>query len=242
MACYNGPVTHEAPLELWLLRPCWGMASGSPFCVKLDAWLRMAGLPFEVRVLEGLPKSANGKAPYVVLPDGRTIADSAVIMETLAHERGLTLDEGLDDDQRALATAVTRMLEDHFYWVIAWDRWVPAEHWALTREAYFGAMPIPLRWLVPPIARRGMKRSLDGQGFGRMTDALILERADRDLEALSRLLGDEEHLLGRPSSLDATVFAFVTAASDPPFDGPLQRLVARRDNLVAFCDRVRARR
>ncbi|MDX1406576.1 MAG: Tom37 metaxin N-terminal-like domain-containing protein, partial [Saprospiraceae bacterium] len=49
--------------------------------------------------------------------------------------------------QRAIATAVTRMLEDHLYWAITWDRWMLDEHWALTRRAYFGWMPAPLRWL-----------------------------------------------------------------------------------------------
>lgn len=201
----------------------------------------MAGLSYESRVLRSLPRSSTGKIPYVDLPDGRLVADSGVIIDLLTAERAIELDAGLDVPARALATAVTRLLEDHFYWAIAWDRWVPPRHWAQTRVAYFGGLPGPLRWLVPPLARRGVLRALHGQGFGRMTDAAIVARVERDLAALSGLLGDREHLLGRPASVDATLYAFLACAVRPPFAGPLQRATERHPNLVAYCDRFARR-
>lgn len=234
-------MAEAAPILLWGTPPCWGLPSTSPFCVKLESWLRMAGLPYEARVLRGLPRSPTGKVPYVELEGGRIVADSGVIIDTLTAERGVTLDAGLSARERALATAVTRLLEDHFYWAIAWDRWIPPTHWAKTRVAYFGALPGPLRWLVPPLARRGVRRAFHGQGFGRMDEAAILSRAARDLEALAGLLGEQEHLLGRPSSVDATIHAFVASALRPPFDGPLQRATARHASLTAFCERFEQR-
>ncbi len=231
----------SAPIVLWQSPPCWGMGSTSPFCVKLESWLRMTGLAYEARVLNGLPRSSTRKIPYVELPEGRLIADSSEIIDTLTIERNVTLDAGLDGRARGLAVAVTRLLEDHFYWAIAWDRWIPKAHWEKTRVAYFGALPGPLRWLVPPLARRSVRRALHAQGFGRMTEAMILDRAARDLSAVAALLGEQEHLLGRPASIDATLHAFVAAALRPPFRGPLQRAVQRHANLAAFCDRFERR-
>lgn len=231
----------EPPIVLWQSRPCWGMPSTSPFCIKLEAWLRMAGLPYEPRVLGGLPRSATRKIPYVELPDGRLLCDSGAIMATLGAERGVTLDDGLSERQQALCVAITRMLEDHLYWAVAWDRWVPAERWAITRVAYFGGLPAPLRWLAPPVARRGVLRALHGQGFGRMREDEIMARAARDLGALASLLEGPAHVLGRPSSVDATVYAFVLAALRPPWDGPLQRAAASHPPLVAFCERFEQR-
>lgn len=230
-----------APIILWQTPTCWGLPSTSPFCIKLEAWLRMAGLPYEARVLQGLPRSSTRKIPYVELAGGELVADSGAIIERLTTERGVSLDEGLTARERALATAVTRMLEDHLYWAIAWDRWVPRERWAVTREAYFGGLPGPLRWLVPPLARRGVLRALHGQGFGRLGEAEIMARAARDLAALADLLGEAEHPLGRPSSLDATVYAFVVSAGRPPWGGPLQQAVARQPGLTAFCERFEQR-
>jgi glutathione S-transferase len=234
-------MAEPAPISLWQSPPCWGLPSTSPFCIKLEAWLRMAGLPYEARVLEGLPRSSNRKIPYVELPDGRLLCDSGVIIETLAAERGVEVDAGLSEQERAVCTAVTRLLEDHFYWALAWDRWIPPAHWAKTRVAYFGMLPGPLRWLVPPLARRSVRRAFHGQGFGRMPPAEIMARAERDLEALAGLLGAREHLVGRPASIDATMYAFLVSALRSPFDGPLQRAVARHGTLTAFCERFEQR-
>jgi glutathione S-transferase len=234
-------MTEPGKIALWQPPPCWDMPSTSPFCIKLESWLRMAGLPYEVRALQGLPRSPTRKIPYVELPDGRLLADSGAIIDTLTAERGVTLDEGLSEQQRGLANAVTRMLEDHFYWALVWDRWMVPAHWAKTRVVYFGRLAPPLRWLVPAMVNRFVRRSLDGQGFGRIGEAAILARAERDLAALEGLLGDEEHLLGRPATVDATIHAFLVSALRPPFDGPLQRMVARHAALTTFCERFEAR-
>ena len=92
---------------------------------------------------------ARGTLPLALGKDltGRPyVADLA---RDIAEERGVTLDEGLSARQRGLANAVTRMLEDHFYWALVWDRWMVPAHWAKTRVVYFGRLPPPLRWLVP---------------------------------------------------------------------------------------------
>jgi len=48
-------------------------------------------------------------------------------------------------------------------------------------------------------------------------------------------------LLGRPATVDATIHAFLVCALRPPFDGPLQRAVARHAVLTTFCERFEAR-
>lgn len=223
------------------MAPALGLPSASPFCIKLETWLKMAELPYEVRVVQGPPRSSNGKVPWVELGDGRRLADSGAIMATLAQERSVSLDAGLDERSRALAVAITRVLEDHLYWAVVCDRWRVSSHWAQTRVAYFGAQPVPLRWLVPAVARRGVLRALHGQGFGRLDDDAVIARARHDLGALAELLDDQEHWLGRPSSLDATAYAFLASAASPPFDGPLQRAVAQHSNLIAFIERMQQR-
>ncbi|MBC7396619.1 MAG: hypothetical protein H7333_04175 [Bdellovibrionales bacterium] len=50
----------------------------SPFCVKLETYLRMAKLEYKIK--SGLPnKSPNGRIPYVNL-DGKLIGDSGIII------------------------------------------------------------------------------------------------------------------------------------------------------------------
>lgn len=231
-------VSNEPALVLWQTVPCWGTSSTSPFCIKLETWLRMAGVPYEAKVLSRPPRSTTGKVPYIERPDGSLLADSGAIIDALTVEHDVDLDDHLDARSRALHVAITRMLEDHLYWAIAWDRWAIDEHWPQTRTAYFGALPWPLSVLVPAMLRRSVRKSLHGQGFGRMTTDAIFERARRDLGALAELVGDDTAVLDQRSSLDATAYAFLVAALRPPWNGPLQRAVAAHPNLVAYCEAI----
>ncbi|MCA9717147.1 MAG: glutathione S-transferase family protein [Myxococcales bacterium] len=228
-------------LILWQTPACWGAPSTSPFSIKLETWLRMAELPYEARSLTRPPRSSTGKIPYIERADGSLLADSGVIIDALTRERGVTLDDGLTPRQRALATAITRTLEDHFYWSLAWDRIAVDAHWRVTRAAYFVGLPWPLPTIAPPVLRRGMLRALHGQGFGRMPEAEIMDRVRRDLDALVELIDGPDGVLGRPSSVDATVYGFLLAARCPPWDGPLQRAVNERPALTGFCDAVARR-
>ena len=44
----------------------------------------------------------------------------------------------------------------------------------------------------------------------------------------------------QPRTIDATVYAFATSVIHAPIDGPIRDAAAGRENLVAYCDRVRA--
>ncbi len=42
----------KAPLIMWgLAAGCFGLPSASPFCMKLESWLRMKGVPYELRAV-----------------------------------------------------------------------------------------------------------------------------------------------------------------------------------------------
>ena len=48
-----------------------------------------------------------------------------------------------------------------------YTRWIEPQGWAKTKAAFFADLPGLLRWLVPPMARRGMAKELHGHGMGR---------------------------------------------------------------------------
>jgi len=219
----------------------WGMPNLSPFCMKVETWLRLAGLPYEVVVTPAPFKAPLGKLP-VVTDGGRPIPDSHTILEELARSHGVKLDDGLAPAQRATALAFTRLCSEHLYWAIVYARWGDAGGWAKIQPVFFGFLPGPVRWLVAALARRGTLKQLHGHGLGRHPPEEILRRGALDLEAISDFLGGKPFMLGdRPTSLDATVYAFVANVLDVPIDGPLKRAAAGRANLVEYCRRMRAR-
>ena len=221
--------------------PALGLPNASPFCMKLETWLRMAGLPFELVNDGNVFKAPKGKLPWI--EDGpRRLADTQFIIEYLKQTYGDPFDGDLTPLLRAQAVAFQRLFEENLYWALVHSRWIAADGWAKTREAFFGALPWPLRWIVPPLARRGIRAELRGHGMGRHDEEQIHAIGCRDLSAVSDFLGDKPYLLGdAPSSLDATAYAFLANVLWAPVDSPLRRHAVGLPNLEAYCRRMKAR-
>jgi glutathione S-transferase len=62
--------------------PAFGLPNASPFCMKLETYLRMAGLPFDLVNDGNVMNAPMGKLPYIE-DDGRVVADTQVIIEYL---------------------------------------------------------------------------------------------------------------------------------------------------------------
>jgi glutathione S-transferase len=228
-------------ITLHQFEPALGLPNASPFCMKLETYLRMAGLPYQapcasMRTLTGAPK---GKLPYIE-DRGQRIADSSFVIDYLKATYGDPLDAWLSAEQRATALAFQRLLEEHLYWAVVYTRWIDAAGWELTRPAFFGKMPPPLRWFVPPIARRGMRNELKGHGMGRHTATEIHHLAQKDITAIADLLADKPYVMGEaPCSLDACLYAFMANLVWVPLDSPLKLHALRYPNLSAYCERMR---
>ena len=77
----------------------WGTPSLSPFCTKLQCWLRMAEIPYEVAAAPGMLRAPRGKVPFIEL-DGAFLADSQAIVARLAATHGDPLDGWLPPVRR----------------------------------------------------------------------------------------------------------------------------------------------
>lgn len=221
--------------------PAFGLPNASPFCLKLELYLCMTGVPYRNRYTLELHKAPKGKLPWID-DDGTVVADSGLIIDYLKGKYGDTLDHALTPVQRATALAITRMLEEHLYWTVLHDRWVSAAGWDLTRPAFFGAMPWPLRVIVPIVARRGIRAELRGHGMGRHAPQQIHALGIADVDALAALLGEQEYFLGpQATSVDAVAAAFLANILMVPLETPIKRAAAAHSNLVAYCRRMAQR-
>lgn len=230
-------------ITLYQFAPAWGLPNASPFCMKLETYLRMTGLPYTVAIpaLRDLQRAPKGKLPFIE-DDGVRIGDSTFIIEHLKARYGDPLDAPLSAAERATALAFQRLLEENLYWAMVYSRWMDAQAWPLTREAFFGALPAPLRWLVPGLARRGMRAQLRGHGMGRHSASEIEAIARRDIVALSDFLADKAFFMGaQPSSLDAVAYAFVANLLESPAPSALTSWARQHANLVAYGQRMKDR-
>ena len=230
-------------IRFYQYEPALGLPNASPFCMKLETYLRMAQLPFVAPAisLREIGKAPKGKLPYVC--DGSTVlADSTLIIDYLKTTYGDPLDAWLSAEQRAVALAFQRLLEENLYWALLHSRWVEPQGWAMTKEAFFGTLPRPLKWIIPLLARRAMRQQLHGHGMGRHSAQEIHAIGQRDITALADFLWHKPYFMGdEPCSLDATAYAFLANLVWVPMDSALTQHAERYPQLEVYCRRMRSR-
>lgn len=220
--------------------PAFGLPNASPFCMKLETYLRMAGLAYDVETVLR-PASSTGKAPYVVV-DGEKITDSGRIIARLEAAHGHPVDGRLTLAQRAESLAFQRMMEEHLYWVLVYARWIaapPAE-----RAAFLAGLGVP-RALAPLAAWAGgrrCRRALYHHGLGRHAPEAIWQMGVGDLQALAYWLGSRPFGFGEtPTVFDACLFAFVGNIARMPWSNPLAAAALKHRTLTDHSARMLAR-
>lgn len=228
-------------VTLYQLDGDWGTSSVSPFCIKLEAYLRMAEVPFSIAF--GDPrKAARGKVPWLDI-DGLVVEDSQRAISALEERKlGRPLDARLTASERARGHALRRMFECGTYFAVAALRWQREDGWATYKPYFMSRVPTPLNALIVPIIRRGMLKTLHAQGTGRYTDAEVDSALVEDFAAFSDALGDRPFLFGdEPTSFDAVAYGFTAALLGFPVESRAKREVAALPNVVSFRERVEAR-
>lgn len=213
------------------------LSSFSPYAVKLAHWLRMANVPHTLLSPFPTPPGPTGKIPFVEF-NGKTIGDSCHIVDRLESAFGKDLDEWLSPSKKATALAVQRMVEEHVYFIEVYYRWQSDDYWRTSERIYAEGLPIWYRYLIRYIGRPIVIAQVKGQGIGRMTEEMIARRAQKDVEAISNILGEEKFLMGdKPCTADASVFGFLHCILDCGIETPLVGMVREHKNLVEYVDR-----
>jgi len=227
-------IVHQLP-------PAWGLPSISPFCLKLDAYLRIAELPFQT-IVDATPfRGPKGKLPWIE-HEGKKLGDSGFIIEYLGRRFGCNPNASLSAAERGVSLALRRLIEENLYWVMVYDRWMVDENWRSFREIVFGGVPAPLRPFIAPIARRGVGRQLKGHGIGLHSRDEIHAVGQRDIGAIADFLGDKPFLMGATATeIDAVAYGLLPNIMNVPIQSPIKDEALKRENLVGYVERFRSR-
>lgn len=212
----------------------------SPFCIKLECFLRMADIPYEVVTLHDPRKAPKGKGPFIE-HNGQQIGDSTLIIDYLKTEYGVNPDDWLSLEQQAVSTAFQGLMEEHLYWCIVYGRWMEADNFKQLKQIFFAVLPRHLRQIVPALIRKDVRKTLWNHGMGRHSREEIYEFGKRDIEAMSDYLGDQPYFMGeRVSTIDGVIYGAIASILHAPFQTPLVSFIARQPTLVQYCDRIQA--
>lgn len=228
-------------LKAYHLPGRWGLPTVSPFCLKLDAFLRMTGIEHKSITASTPFGGPKKKAPWIE-HDGRKIGDSSLIIEYLKETFGVDPDAHLDARQRATTHTIQRLVEENLYWAMVYDRWCRDENWPILKNSVLGDIPAPARALLAPYARRSVKKQLAGHGLGLHSPEDIESIARRDIDALAALLGDAPWFHGEtPSMADATVYSLLANILWVKFESPMKAMIEAHPPLVAMLEAFRER-
>ncbi len=225
-------------IELHQFAPHFGLPNSSPFCMKLEAFLRMADIEYELKEVGDPSKGPNGKAPWIV-DDGETIPDSRLIIKHLNRKHDYPLRKGLGDEELARHHTIIRMLDESTYWVMVYERWIAPENAPIMRDALLGSLPAPMRKLVFKLVQNKVRKSLHGQGTGRLSREEINVLGKEDIDALAHLLGDKPYFGGeKAAEVDATTMAYLAGFIKAPMTAAIVDHIKDKPNLMAYHKRM----
>lgn len=209
--------------------------------MKLETYLRMAGISYEISEFTNPAKAPKGKGPYIT-DDLGEMGDSSLIIDYLTKKHGVTIDADLTPEQKALAHSYQIMVEERLYWVIVYSRWAEDANWPYLKELFFGDIPWPGSMIVPSMVRKSVLKNMNIIGLARHTPDEIYEFGKQDIRALAVQLGDKDYFLGdKPHVIDATVHACIANMMIPQFSGPLLDEINCHENLKDYHQRMTKR-
>jgi len=211
----------------------------SPFCLKVETWLRINNIPYEV-VPSWTMRSKEGLLPFVEL-NGEHIADSQLILFKLSKH--FNKEDKLPKEKLAIARAVDRMIEGSLLFALICYKVV--ENTAKFIHPSVSGVPIPefVTNLAAPFIHGQMKGRLRAQGIYKHDRADILEIQRRDLQALSDILGNYKFVMGdEPTTVDCTVFGNLATCYYLPYDQPMKALLQKEfTNVRDLLERIKTR-
>lgn len=213
-------------------------ASNSPFCLKAMCLLEMAKVDWQPEMVQDFGALPLGKVPVARVGD-TMIPDSHNIQAYL-ESKGADFMPGLSRIEKAATHALTRTVEESLRLGLVHDRWLNEDCWVVMKEAFFGAVPEPMRAQAADEARGHVRAGLMSEGIARFSPNDRQARFDNDLEVIDAKLDGKQFLFGdTPTAADAAVAPVLDMILNLPVATDLRKAVEARPAFAPYVARVR---
>ncbi len=212
----------------------FNLKSLSPFCIKVEFFLKVAKIPYEVVVELNPARGPKGKMPFIVDKEVK-IADSSFILHHLMIDE-LRI---LDPVEEAQAVAFKTMIEEGLYFVLLYSRWIDEKGYKVIQREFIPLFPRFIGRLFLALIRRNLIKEAKAQGVGRHTAEEVYRLGHDQIIALATFLGDKEFFFqNKLTYFDATSFSFLQTILLQPIDSPLKIVVQKQSNLCDYVNRL----
>jgi glutathione S-transferase len=224
-------------IDLYQHTPRFNLPNLCPFCMKVEAFLRIAELPFQIIDEDDLDKTPDGHLPYI-RDNGVVISDAELIIDYLESRLGFHVDGHLDSQKAAIHHAFVRMLEGHLHWALLYSRYLEDHNWETLQRRIFAEVPPPISTFQANRMRKELRDQLHHHGMGKLNRDDVYKKGGKDLAALAVLLGDHPWFGGDyVSRLDLTATAYLANILVPELPSPLADKVREYSNLASYAAR-----
>ncbi|XP_046400020.1 metaxin-1 [Ischnura elegans] len=228
-------------MELDIWGGDWGLPSIDLKCLQILTLAKISRVQLQVNVTNNPFKTPKGILP--VFRCGKVVLDDLQEIAAYFRRNNYNSDFGLSNSECADVFAYTHMLQEKLLPIIQYTWWVDAKNFSeLSRPWYAKALPFPLNFYYPGKYEKEAKLMVEAMfDVDDLTfiESVLLSKAEVCLGALAARLGDAEFFSPNPSSLDATVYAYLAPILNVPFpSSALQNCLKNSNNLVAFVHRM----
>ncbi len=213
--------------------------SPSPFPLKLETFLRIAGVKYENDWKYW--RSSKGKTPWITV-NKKDIADSQLSMEFVRKNMDKDINSHLTPEEAAIARGFQVTLDERFYWCMALDRFVFNQGKNFPDLVDFGMPMFLFKAFIKYNMIPTVKKQAHGHGIGRHTDEEIKKIARDDLKSFANYLGNKPFLMGdTPTEVDCSLFAMLCMVLFTTPDDDFLKIYLEKEhqNLVDYVTRMK---
>uniref|UniRef100_A0A915Q6B8 Thioredoxin-like fold domain-containing protein n=1 Tax=Setaria digitata TaxID=48799 RepID=A0A915Q6B8_9BILA len=176
----------------------------SPFCLKLETWLRMADIQYE-NVCSWRTRSLEGTLPFLE-HNGKEYPDSALAIRDMTRIFSKeSMESHLSDEQKATYRAFEAMAENSLVMTVGYV--LQMEHldevFQQISDDTFGILAPLWKFLLKMIISSKMAKKLKVVALGKHSREEVINIGMDDLKAISSHLGNRHYFAGfKPTKVD----------------------------------------
>lgn len=216
----------------------------SPFCMKVETWLRMSDINYEIPKCSFTLRSKEGTMPFVEF-NGKEYFDSSFILrdvdELIKHT---SLDDHLSAEQKSTSRAFEAMTEKSMA-ISAWFyRMENVEKLLdLFDPKIFGLFGSLFKMIDSKFYASALLKRISGSDIGFHSREDIIKIGSEDLKAISKYLGNKHYFHGfKPTKVDACIFSNLCQIYYAPYTSEHRDLIEKEcKNLVEYIERIKNR-
>ena len=224
-------------IKLYLYPSLFGLEDNNPFGLKVSSFLRINKINHEIINTIDTSDAPRGQLPYIN-DDGVIVSDSNKIIEYVKQKYKLKLDLKLTLRKESQAFLVTRMLDEHLYWVISYSRWQDETNWFQFKSEFLKSFS-GIKGYELDQAKDYNIEKYQLQGIGRYNKNEIYQSGIDDIKSIEVLLGDNDFIFGaEATTVDCTCYSFLSCIYFYQIDTPLKAYISQSMALSKYIGRV----